>query len=156
VVLRRVLPADAPDVREIQFYEGVAAVTVADAAAMLARIDEDMAEGLGLHWGICEVGHAEVAGTCGFYRGYPDNVGEVGYALRSAYRGRGLMTAALRLVVSFGFERLGLSGIVAYTDPDNHSSQGVLGRVGFVRVPAEGRDHKYALARPAPPGGVGS
>lgn len=148
MVLRRVLPEDAPDVREISFYDGVPAADDDQARAMLARIDGDMAAGVGLHWGIAPVGASRLAGTVGFYRGYPDNVGEVGYALCAAYRGRGLMTEAVRLAVAFGFERLRLAAVVAYTAPDNLASQAVLARVGFVAVPHPGPERAYRLEPP--------
>lgn len=150
VRLRRILVADVPDIVEISVYDGALAADEAEAAAILARIDRDMEAGLGLHWGICEGDRDEVLGSCGFCRGYPDNVGEVGYALRAAHRGRGLMTAAVRLVAAFGFVTLGLAGVVAYTDPGNRASQAVLERAGFHPVPWQGRDRKFGLEPPAP------
>lgn len=135
LVLRRVMLGDVPSIRDISFYDGVAAATEEDAVAILERIEEDYKQGNSVHWGICLRGSDEVAGTCGFYRGYPANVGEIGYVLRAAYRGQGVMTKALRLVLQFGFAKMTLSEIVAFTAPTNWASIGVLERLGFAEAP---------------------
>jgi [ribosomal protein S5]-alanine N-acetyltransferase len=107
VTLRAMCPDDADDVLDISVYDGVHAVSVAEARSMLTRIDADAARGDTVHWGICQAGSDTVVGTIGFYRGFADAQGEVGYVLRAPFRRRGLMREALALVVAFGFERLG-------------------------------------------------
>ena len=136
VILRAITPSDLDAIIEISVYDGVFAETRADARAILARIDEDQAEGNSLHWGICELGRDEVLGNIGFYRGFTGGVGEVGYVMRPAYRGLGLMTAALRSVVAFGFGQLGLVAVVAHTAPSNEASIALLRRAGFAEVAA--------------------
>ncbi len=138
VTLRALTLDDVPFVREISFYDGVAATTDEAAAGMLQRIEADMARGTSLHWGICLTGSDEVVGTCGFYRGFANDVGEIGYVLREAYRGRGIATDALRLVVAFGLDAMGLRAVVAYTSPKNQASRAVLARLGFRPVPMAG------------------
>lgn len=138
VTLRALTLDDVPFVREISYYDGVAASTDEEAAAMLRRIQGDVARGASLHWGICLAGSDEVVGTCGFYRGFANGVGEIGYVLREAYRGRGIATAALRLVVAFGLDAMRLRSVVAYTSPKNLASRAVLARLGFRQVPMAG------------------
>jgi [ribosomal protein S5]-alanine N-acetyltransferase len=139
VRLRAVVAADAPHIVEISFYDGVPAASEVDALTMLAWIDADHARGDSLHWGICLPGSDEIVGTIGFYRGFRDDVGEVGYVLRRAYRGRGIMTSALELVTTYGLTGLGLRAVVAHTDPANLPSIALLRRVGFREVPSEGQ-----------------
>lgn len=145
LTLRRVVPSDASAIQEISYYDGVAAATAEEAAVMLEQIERDYAQGDSVHWGICVGDANEVVGTCGYYRGYPGNVGEIGYVLREAYRGRGIMTAALRQVIDFGLDEMRLDGVVAYTDPANTASIGVLERLGFSKVPYEGEELKFSL-----------
>jgi ribosomal-protein-alanine N-acetyltransferase len=145
LILRRVVPSDAPTIQEISYYDGVPAATPEEAVVMLQQIEQDYARGDSVHWGICRRGVDEVVGTCGFYRGYPGNVGEIGYVLREEYRGRGIMTAALRRVIAFGFEEIRLHGIDAYTDPANAASIGVLKRLGFGEVPSAEGELKFSL-----------
>jgi ribosomal-protein-alanine N-acetyltransferase len=145
LILRRVVPSDASAIQEISYYDGIAAATSDEAVGMLEQIEKDYARGDSIHWGICVRGSDEVVGTCGFYRGYPGNIGEVGYILREAYRGRGIMTAALRQVIAFGLEELALDGIIAFTDPSNVASIGVLQRLGMREVPSDGEELKFSL-----------
>ena len=62
----------------------------------------------------------------------------VGYFVAQEYNGRGLATRALADVVRFAFGDAGLHRLEAGTLPDNHASQRVLEKNGFVR---------YGLAR---------
>lgn len=150
VVLRALRDEDVPDLVEISYYDGRPARDESQALAMLRRIRSDSARGAGLHWGVTLAAEEDaVAGTCGFYRGFADRVGEVGYGLHPAYRGRGLMTAAVRLLVSFGFERLGLRRIVAYTARDNTPSVAVLLRAGFEEVATQAGDRAFERLPPA-------
>lgn len=135
--LRKVLVADAGSITDLCFYDGVAASNEQEAAVVLERIERDYLRGESLHWGICLEGGEGIVGTCGFYRGFEDNTGEVGYVLQAGSRGQGIMTEALELVVSFGFEALGLDRIVAHTSHGNERSIAVLRRVGFDPVPTD-------------------
>jgi len=131
VVLRAVRPRDVADIVDISVYDGVSASSEAEALAMLRRIEADADRGETVHWGVCQVGSDTVVGTVGFYRGFADGTGEVGYVLRAPFRRRGLMREALALVVAHGFERLGLATVKARTAADNAASIGLLKHLGF-------------------------
>lgn len=146
VRLRPLRADDADALVEVSFYDGVPADSPAAARAMLARIVEDQARGETIHWGIEDAAGA-LCGTIGFYRGFPDDAGEVGYVLRPAWRGQGLMTEALDAVIRYGYEELGLAGIVAYTDASNPASIAVLERCGFRLVATAEAHHTYARPR---------
>lgn len=148
LLLRAIETTDIPAVVEISAYDGVLARHQSDALEFLERIKADSAKGESLHWGICSRDGCEVFGTCGYYRGFERNTGEIGYILRSAYRGRGLMTEAVRLIVDFGFRVMRLSRIIAITDSRNAGSIAVLERNGFRRLSVE-RDEILFVAYPA-------
>lgn len=131
VSLRAVRADDVSDIIDISFYDGVPANDEASALAQLRRIEADAARGETTHWGICLTGSDTVIGTIGFYRGFAGDVGEVGYVLRGPFRRRGVMRAALTLVVGYGFEQLGLTAIRARTDAHNLASIRLLERLGF-------------------------
>ncbi|SDI14518.1 Protein N-acetyltransferase, RimJ/RimL family [Sinosporangium album] len=57
----------------------------------------------------------------------------VGYSLVAAFRGRGLATRAVNLLLDWAFTRTALSRVVAGTVPGNAASQKVLERAGFTR-----------------------
>lgn len=148
VRLRPVTAADAPALLEVSVYDGVAARDTDEVRAQLARIAADQARGEALHWGIEEGASAELAGTVGFYRGFANGVGEVGYVLRPAFRGRGLMTDAVRAAVDHGLGALGLRAVVARTDAANRASIAVLERCGFTPAATDGEGRTFRVARP--------
>jgi len=65
-------------------------------------------------------------------------LGNIDYFVAQEYNGRGLASSAVADVVRFAFDEAGLHRLEAGTLPDNHASQRVLEKNGFVR---------YGLAR---------
>lgn len=59
--------------------------------------------------------------------------GHVGYWVVAAARGRGVCTAALRLVSRWALEDLELQRLELITDPDNRASQRVAEKAGYRR-----------------------
>lgn len=71
-------------------------------------------------------------GSCGHWRLMKEHLrSEIGYDLLPACWGRGYMAEALRAVLRFGFDELGLHSVEAQIDPDNAPSRRVLERAGF-------------------------
>ena len=148
LVLKAIQPHEVPAIIEISVYDGVFAESEAEAIHVLEKINLNVAEGEALHWGIFLKDTSELVGTCGYYRGYAHNSGEIGYILRPSYYGFGIMTEAVNLIVNFGFDILNLHSVVAYTDPANSASIAVLQRVGFNEVRNEGADLKFEKRHP--------
>lgn len=138
--LRAPTVQDAPALLEISYYDGVQAADIGEARHMLEKIGADVARGQSLHWGICLQEGGEMIGTCGFYRGYPDGTGELGYVLKPSYRGQGYMREALGAVIAQGFEAMHLARIVAHTGADNRASIGVLRRLAFEQAEPAGTE----------------
>ncbi len=127
-------------------YDGIPAETDGEAAAVLQRIEEDYLRGEAVHWGICAAGSPGlVVGTCGFYRGFNGQVGEIGYVLGEGSRGQGFMTESVRLVVGFGFDVMKLAKVVAFTEAANLSSIAVLRRCGFKEDTSEDDRLTFAI-----------
>lgn len=145
MTLRKALISDASDAREFTVYDGVPVATDEEAVAVLRRIEDDQERGEAIHWGICPAGWERVVGTCGYYRGFADQVGEIGYILGDRYRGRGYMAESVRLAVGFGFEVMELATVVAYTDATNLPSMAVLRRCGFTEVADDGAHLTYSI-----------
>lgn len=85
----------------------------------------------------------------------------MGYSLDAELQGQGLMDEALREVIRFAFDDLGLHRIMANYQPHNERSARVLERLGFIRegfakdylyINGAWRDHVLtARVRPTPP-----
>jgi ribosomal-protein-alanine N-acetyltransferase len=58
---------------------------------------------------------------------------EIGYQMLPEHWGKGLMTEALRAILRFGFERMGLNSVEAQIDPANTRSRKTLERLGFLQ-----------------------
>jgi RimJ/RimL family protein N-acetyltransferase len=89
-------------------------------------------EGRGVSFAVVEATGDAVLGICDVRLPAP-GVGEVGYLLAPAARGRGVMTRALRLVVAWAFTDLDLARVQAFASPENQASLALLQRIGFTR-----------------------
>ncbi len=141
-----------------------------DEAAQRERLERRLAEcreGTGWYWAIAADG--ELAGDIGFNQVHRGNVqtANVGYLVDAGARGRGVATAALRLVIREAFDELHLHRLDAGALVTNIASQRVLEKAGFRRIgllerhffeQGEWRDHVwYELIGPdVPPPGPSS
>lgn len=55
------------------------------------------------------------------------------YNLSRDYWGKGIMTEVIKTIIPFAFNELDMNRIQAKVMPDNHSSVGLLSKVGFVQ-----------------------
>lgn len=69
----------------------------------------------------------------GIERGAYHN-GRFGYSMDGSYQGNGIMSSALREVMGFAFETLGLHRLEANIMPHNAASRRVLEKCGFSRI----------------------
>jgi ribosomal-protein-alanine N-acetyltransferase len=74
---------------------------------------------------------------------------EIGWRLAADHWGRGYATEAARGALAFGFERLGLREIVAFTTTGNVRSRRVMDKLGMRRSPDE--DFLHPLIPPGHP-----
>jgi ribosomal-protein-alanine N-acetyltransferase len=136
LLLREITINDIPEIVEISVYDGKTATNVSEAEKILKLVTNDYYSCDTIHWGIIlknENGapSGKIIGTCGYYRGFEKNTGEIGYILKEAFQGRGLMTEAARLIINFGFDFLNLDTIYAITDFNNFRSVALLERLKF-------------------------
>jgi ribosomal-protein-alanine N-acetyltransferase len=90
------------------------------------------ASGSGCAWIIDDAASRRLVGAIRFnHFDRKSKFGEVGYELHPEFWGRGLMTEALRAVVSCGHQVFRLNRIEAWTLPGNHASDRVLEKAGF-------------------------
>lgn len=148
IVLRAIIESDYQQLIEISFYDGIPAKDASDAKIMNERIMKDYENGNTVHWIITSKSSGEVLGTAGFYRGFDADAGEIGYVLKEKHRGQGHMLEAVRLLLAFGWEQLGLNAIVAMTDPNNQASINVLKKAGFEEVESMIDEIKFLISCP--------
>ena len=135
----RLAQGHLPDLRRLQSNPDVMAHlggvrTEEQTEAYVARNLLHWAEhGFGL-WVLREVGGQEVIGLAVLRHLLVDGVDEVevGYSLHPRFWGRGFATEVATACLTYAREELGLTSIVAVTDPGNLGSHRVLLKAGLV------------------------
>ncbi len=138
LVLRRWRTADIPglpaavDDPEIHRWLDIIPdpYTAADAEEFVSRARQDLAEGRGA--GLAITGDGALLGAVGMrLPAHQPGVGEVGYWLAAAARGRGVATAATQALTDWAFDELGLHRVELYAATGNPASRAVAERAGF-------------------------
>ena len=150
IILRQVLNTDADEIMEISYYDGIEASNANEAIEMQKKINQDYLQGNSIHWGIVDAQSSKLVGTCGYYRGFVNNTGELGYVLKPSFEGRGYMSNALKKAIEFGVNIIGLQNIIAITEKSNIKSQNVLKRLNFVQESEQDNYITYIYQRELP------
>src|SRR5688500_3411316 len=87
--LRPITVADTTDILPFSFYDGRQLYTTTEVTDKLQRIATDIRTGQSLHWGLEQKSVAGLIGTVGFYRGFRNFTGEIGYVLHQPFQGQG-------------------------------------------------------------------
>lgn len=137
--LRRIVAADVHAVHaglsdpQVIAHYGVSYPTLESAQVQMDWFEQIAAEGRGAWWALCQRdAPAELIGACGFNdRHLEHRRADIGYWLRPAWWGRGLMQRCLPLMIEHAFDTLGLYRLGAEVDEGNRRSHQVLLRLGF-------------------------
>ena len=131
VLLREIDKNDIPSIKSITTYNRVLAETNEIAWKYAQKIKDDYIKGQSVHWGIIDKKSNQIIGTCGYYRGFENNRGELGCVLLPEYRGKGLMKEALQLAICFGYSNLHLEEVFALTNSNNEQAINLLNSLDF-------------------------
>lgn len=139
LVLRGFTPGDAADFLsfhgdpEVQKFDSDSPLKdLAEAAEILAKIEQEFTSRKSINWGIVWKEENRVIGHLGLYfadRRYDS--GDLGYTLARPYWRRGIATEAIGALLRFGFETLRLHRINVDTRMDNLASVGLMAKLGF-------------------------
>ncbi len=87
------------------------------------------------YWKIAEKNQMEMIGSICLWNFSKDRkIAEIGYDLSPDYQGQGIMNESLKYVIDFGFRKLNLDLVEAYTHNQNSSSKKLLEKNGFSLV----------------------
>ncbi|MCI4671281.1 MAG: GNAT family N-acetyltransferase [Bacteroidia bacterium] len=108
------------------------AETKEDALAFIEKISRGIREEEIFYWAISLKGKEEMVGSICLWNFSVDRLKtEVGYDLHPAFYRKGIMDEAMKKVMSFGFEVLGVKQIEAFTHRDNVGSRRLLEKNDF-------------------------
>ena len=115
----------------IKYYNVKPFPEEADVLPVIDMLTQKFVAKTGIRWGIVLKEQSEIIGNIGFNNFTVGQAGSISYALLPEYWGRGLLTEALREVIQFGFDELGVGRIEAEVMPGNVASERVLLKNGF-------------------------
>nr|WP_294924596.1 GNAT family N-acetyltransferase [uncultured Flavobacterium sp.] len=141
LVLRQITNDDVNEIFELRsnpetmkYIPRPLAKTTEDALEHIATIEEKIILNEGINWGITLKGHERLLGMIGFYRMQPENFrSEIGYMLLPEFHGKGIITEAVKRLITYGFDDLKLHSIEAVIDPENFASEKVLQKCNFIK-----------------------
>jgi RimJ/RimL family protein N-acetyltransferase len=105
--------------------------TRADAVDFVERISRQINDGAGLCWGIVLKETGELIGDIGLELKHAHFNAEAGFVIGTAHWGKGYVPEALREMMRYGFEELGLHRIFAHAMDWNDGSKRVMEKVGM-------------------------
>ena len=116
----------------MKFMDVTRTKSVNDAKRLIGNVREDYKNEKGVSWAIIEKNLKSFIGYAGFWRMQPQHCrGEIGYALKPEYWGKGFMTETLKTIIDFGFHKMNLHSIEANVNPKNQKSKKLLKSLGF-------------------------
>jgi len=138
LLLRQETPEDAKAIFAVfsqpavtQFHDLDTFTDIEEALQLVERRTKRFESGSGIRWGIVRKRDNTLIGSCGFTWNKQTHSAEVGYELISSSWRQGIMTEALRAILQFGFETIGLRFIVAVVMLNNIASKKLLEKLGF-------------------------
>ncbi|MBL7828314.1 MAG: GNAT family N-acetyltransferase [Saprospiraceae bacterium] len=108
--------------------------SIEKAREFIGMVGNNFTQNEGINWAI-SIGDdpAMIGNICIWRIDKPHYRGEIGYAMHPAFHGQGIMQEAMRVVLNYGFNEMGLHSIEANVNPENLASIRLLERHGFRR-----------------------
>ncbi|MEZ5014331.1 MAG: GNAT family N-acetyltransferase [Chitinophagales bacterium] len=131
------------DPRVMRYVDRPLARTREEVEDLVQRMLTGYTENTGASWCITHADADTLIGNIGIWRiDAANHRGEIGYILHPDLHNKGYMTEAMRPVLQYAFEDLGLHTIEANINPLNIGSQRILEKHGFI-LEAYFRDNCY-------------
>ncbi|WP_096187245.1 GNAT family N-acetyltransferase [Evansella halocellulosilytica] len=120
---------------EVTKYYGMDSLkTIEDASKMVKSLENAYENGSGMRWGMVLKETGEFVGTLGLNNlSVRSKKAEIGYELHPTHWNKGMTSEAVKEVLRYSFEELGLFRIGAVTYPQNKPSIQLLERFGFTK-----------------------
>ena len=106
--------------------------------AFIEKTSKELITGKSIQWGICFNNQTDIIGTVCFWNFSEDGkTTELGYSLIPDVQNQGIMSETVKCVLDYGFNRLQLDLIEAYTDRRNEPSINMLLKHDFKWIESE-------------------
>jgi [ribosomal protein S5]-alanine N-acetyltransferase len=106
--------------------------TEEEALSFIKKVHDNFKNNAGVYWAITKTDNEKLVGTiCLFNFSDEGKKCEIGYELLPNYQRQGIMNEALKKIIEFTSQTLGLETIDAFTHRDNQSSTKLLQKFNF-------------------------
>lgn len=142
LLLRKITHDDTNDIfemrRDSRMYEFLnmkVDENTEETKSYINKMNKGIDENKWVIWAIEHKQSSKVIGTiCIWNINKEESSGELGYGIIPDYQGKGLMKESLVSVIEYGFKRMGLKVMEAYTEEHNEKSIKLLESCEFVEV----------------------
>lgn len=142
LLLRRIEQRDANDLFEMrkdprmhEYTDTKADEIIDDTKSYIDKMNKGVDDDKWIIWAIEHKQANKVIGTISIWNfDSEQQSGELGYGIIPDYQGKGLMKEALLSVVKYGFDKLNLNAIDAYTEENNLRSTKLLEKCDFTEI----------------------
>ncbi len=141
LILRRLTIKDGKEIFSLRsdvavnkYLDRPIASTEKDALNFINKISDGISNNEWIYWAIALRNVGKLVGTiCLWNISLENNTAEIGYELCPEFQGRGLMKEAVNKVMEFGFQKIGVQTIEAFSHSENKSSTRLLTKHGFTK-----------------------
>ena len=103
-----------------KFLDRPKSVNINDAKNFIEKILDAVKSNQSIYWAITLKDEDTLIGTiCMWNISFENNMAEIGYELHPDFQGKGLMQEAISTVTDYGFNKMNLKVITAFTHIDN-------------------------------------
>jgi ribosomal-protein-alanine N-acetyltransferase len=120
------------DERINQYLHRPKDTSIEESRQFIIRINNGIKENKSFYWAITFKEYPQLIGTICLWNLSEDKKSiELGYELNQKFQGQGIMSEAIKKVIEFAFENIGVTTIEAYTHKDNLKSAFLLLKNNF-------------------------
>lgn len=139
LVLRKLCKDDNLKIYEIRSNQDIAKYldrpicqSLEEADNFITKVNNGISRGEYFYWGITLADENEVIGTISIWNISEDKTkGDIGFELLPEFRGKGIMTKSLRLIIDYAFQELNFDELFGEVDPQNGKSINLMKKHGF-------------------------
>ncbi len=129
-----------------QYVDNPPCKSLEEARAWIEKINTGIPKGEWIFWGVCLKDDPKlIGGFCYWNLSAEDKKAEIGFGIYPQHQNKGLMNEVLKAALVYGFEKMDLQCIEAYTHPQNASSVRVLEKNGFTLKQEQPKDEEHYI-----------
>jgi len=140
LILRRLNIKDTKEIMMLRsdeqvnkFIDRPKSIDLTEAKQFIEKIDKGINNNEWIYWAITLKGNDNLIGTiCLWNISVENDTAEIGYELLPTFQGKGIMQEAITKIIEYGFNKMKLKVITAFTHINNTQSTNLLMKYNFL------------------------